>query len=771
MKKAISLALALTMLLSVFALSTAVVSAEEGQYRKVVVDFDNDLYSYDYGDEYGKGKKYIESIGQQAAVGSNAFSATTKPEAVERTYEYIEIKQWNSGSAAPVAVSFKYWTDIPAGSNFTVQVSDGTLDSEEQKLVLSDTPVEATVDLTAYAGSAGDDLQLRFNTHMTSAAAPWTFFVDDITFIYANKEALPSDTAWKMIYDYEDGEMPNVSKIGKMNSISIATKGSNSYLRIWGDYSPNSLTSYARVAMPEGFADMNPVGLRMQHIAQHGQSDNPYYFGVEIDGDVYWKKFTDKKPNFVEFNFVGETFATSDNTKSVTIAAEDIQKISAIVATFKLTYGDHGIDDIAILVSNAPAETVDAAFADGSKQTLAITDGQVTLPAADLSTGKVSLGWWVDGKLYQNGATVAATTESTITSAVVGFTQTDGGSVRIKDPTGLRFQTKVNMADYEKIAEVVTEQGGVLALTDVVGASAVTVDNEKCIKVVDADNAFHADSTDTDGIYYSSIVGIPAENYGTNISARGYMTVSYADGSSATVYTALTTVRNIRGVAQSAQADTEYYNTLTPEQKAIIDGFAAASETEDPMPTGNYVRVKHQPPDDQKDETLRFSLNGAVPADAEKFVIWLKADKELESGVVQIKLRTTENAGYATDDAVYNVAVGTEWARFEIDLTALADKTVFKSLLICVNENSYADAAVETNIYFDDIGYIMADGSEQSIHDFNALAPTNYIPPEYEYGNGGRNFYGVQAIGCVNIGEVNTSAPWSWHGEIEVMAG
>ena len=576
MKKAISLVLALTMLLSVFALSTAVVSAEEGQYRKVVVDFDNDLYSYDYGDEYGKGKKYIESIGQQAAVGSNAFSATTKPEAVERTYEYIEIKQWNSGSAAPVAVSFKYWTDIPAGSNFTVQVSDGTLDSEEQKLVLSDTPVEATVDLTAYAESAGDDLQLRFYTWMKSSAAPWTFFVDDITFVYASAADLPQDTTWATIYDWEDaGQVSYATRVGSMNKIATASKDGNNYLQVYGDYNANNLNSYARIAMPENFSSMNPVGLRMQYIAGDCKGDNPCYFGVEMDGNVYWKKFTDKKPNFVEFNFVGQTFATADSSASVTLTAADVKKITAIVATFKLTYGKHGIDNIDMMVSNAPAETVDAAFADGSKQTLAITDGQVTLPAADLSTGKVSLGWWVDGKLYQNGATVAATTDSTIASAVVGFTQTDGGSVRIKDPTGLRFQTKVNMADYEKIKGSVTEQGGVLALTDVVGASAVTVDNEKCIKVVDADNAFHADSTDTDGIYYSSIVGIPAENYGTNISARGYMTVSYADGSSATVYTALTTVRNIRGVAQSAQADTEYYNTLTPEQKAIIDGFAA----------------------------------------------------------------------------------------------------------------------------------------------------------------------------------------------------
>ena len=583
MKKAISLALALTMLLSVFALSTAVVSAEEGQYRKVVVDFDNDLYSYDSGDEYGKGEKYIESIEYQAAVGSNAFSATTKPEAVERTYEYIEIKQWNSGSAAPVAVSFKYWTDIPAGSNFTVQVTDGTILSEAQTLALSDTPVEATIDLTAYAESIGADLDLRFNT-VGSLENPWTFFVDDITFVYASAADLPTETSWVTMYDWEASEQINgVSKVGNLSNSTpkiVAFNDSDNYLQIHSGWSlSDAKQKYAVINMSEAFKSSNPQDLRVAYVAEWGKNDNPTIFGIQIDDQIYWGTQLNTKTNtFTTLSLSGKTFTNPVDNGVVTLTGDNLYTVDALLAGFANGNGKHGVGNIDYLASNAPAETVDAAFADGSKQTLAITDGQVTLPAADLSTGKVSLGWWVDGKLYQNGATVAATTESTIASAVVGFTQTDGGSVRMKDPTGLRFQTNVNKADYASIQDLVTEQGGVLALTDVVGASAVTVDNPKCIKVVDADNAFHADSTETDGIYYSSIVGIPAENYVTNISARGYMTVSYADGSSATVYTALTTVRNIQQVAQRLQQDTEYYNSLPPEQKAIVDGFAGSVE-------------------------------------------------------------------------------------------------------------------------------------------------------------------------------------------------
>ena len=575
MKKAVSLALVLAMLLSVFALSAAVVSADAGQYRKVVVDFDSDLYSYDYGSKYGKGVKYTETIEYQAAVGSNAFSATTLT--AEREYQYISVKNWNTGSAAPVAVSFKYWTDIPAGSNFTVQVTDGTLDSEEQTLALSDTPVEATVDLTAYAESTGADLDLRFNT-IGTLENPWTFFVDDITFVYASAADLPTETSWITMYDWEDdSQQANVSQPKK--TWKVAALGGSNMLWPYCSYNEtNAKNNPVSIKLSDAFKTASPTNLRLYYRFENGvNGNNPAVFGVKIGNNIYWgSKITSSSARSIEYSFIAKDYTNAADAEDViTLTADNIASVDAIMIALAVTWNNNGIDDIGYQVSNVPAETVDAAFADGSKQTLAITDGQVTLPAADLSTGKVSLGWWVDGKLYQNGATVAATTDSTIASAVVGFTQTDGGSVRIKDPTGLRFQTKVNMADYEKIKGSVTEQGGVLALTDVVGASAVTVDNEKCIKVVDADNAFHADSTDTDGIYYSSIVGIPAENYGTNISARGYMTVSYADGSSATVYTALTTVRNIRGVAQSAQADTEYYNTLTPEQKAIIDGFAA----------------------------------------------------------------------------------------------------------------------------------------------------------------------------------------------------
>ncbi len=179
--------------------------------------------------------------------------------------------------------------------------------------------------------------------------------------------------------------------------------------------------------------------------------------------------------------------------------------------------------------------------------------------------------------------------------------------------------------------------------------------------------------------------------------------------------------------------------------------------------SGHYVRVLHRPPAGQGDETLRFSLNGAIPADAEKFVIWMKADQALASGVVQLKLRKTADASPAEGDETYFFAVGKMWDRLEIDLTALADKTVYRSMMLVIN------GAAGVNIYFDQISYIMEDGSTRMLYSFDDLTPTNYAPPQYAYGADGCNFYGVQAIGCVNVGTIDQSAGWMWHGEIEVM--
>lgn len=182
--------------------------------------------------------------------------------------------------------------------------------------------------------------------------------------------------------------------------------------------------------------------------------------------------------------------------------------------------------------------------------------------------------------------------------------------------------------------------------------------------------------------------------------------------------------------------------------------------------SGHYVRVLHRPPAGQELETIRFGLNGPIPEGAKKLVVWMKADRPLAAGVVALWLRTTPDANGGTT-AQYPLEVGAEWAKLEIDLTALESKTGYQSMMFVIDSANSATA--DTSIYFDQISYIMEDGSTQMLYSFDDLTPTNYAPPQYAYGADGCNFYGVQAIGCVNVGTIDQSAGWMWHGEIEVM--
>ena len=187
------------------------------------------------------------------------------------------------------------------------------------------------------------------------------------------------------------------------------------------------------------------------------------------------------------------------------------------------------------------------------------------------------------------------------------------------------------------------------------------------------------------------------------------------------------------------------------------------------MSAGNYVRVLHQPPAGQELETIRFGLDGPIPEEPPKFIVWMKAHQALASGVAALWLRTTPDANGGTT-ARYPLEVGAEWAKLEIDLTTLESKTSYQSMMFVIDSANGATA--ETNIYFDDISYIMADGSTQYIRSFNGLEPECYTP-EYghDYGNGGRIFDDMVAIGCVNTGAKDQPNAWGWYSEIEVMAG
>lgn len=169
---------------------------------------------------------------------------------------------------------------------------------------------------------------------------------------------------------------------------------------------------------------------------------------------------------------------------------------------------------------------------------------------------------------------------------------TAGASVRIADVKnggGIRFESKVNTDLYNSLknTEGVTVSLGTIIVPeeyragkDITFKNFKTASNggtnEKKNLCVDITQTKWQD--EANGIYTAALINLKEANYTKQFAARGYMKVTYADGTEEYFYSdfdADGNVRSIQAVASAALADTSA--TYTEAQKAILKVFAGQS--------------------------------------------------------------------------------------------------------------------------------------------------------------------------------------------------
>ena len=213
-------------------------------------------------------------------------------------------------------------------------------------------------------------------------------------------------------------------------------------------------------------------------------------------------------------------------------------------------------------------------------------DGNFTLPAADPHSKAQLVGWKdEEGKLYKPGTAVSGITKNmTFEAVTVDFKTLAGAQVRFKDPTGLRFLSQVKKADYDALGAAATATGTLILPTDLLGTGELTLEalkdktEGKDYLNVTNDGWLNAETAETDGAYTFSgaIVGIKKGNYNRNFSAVGYLTVTYADGTTANFYGGYTAenATSIKTVAEKALADAAANpDKYTEAEKAILESY------------------------------------------------------------------------------------------------------------------------------------------------------------------------------------------------------
>ena len=223
---------------------------------------------------------------------------------------------------------------------------------------------------------------------------------------------------------------------------------------------------------------------------------------------------------------------------------------------------------------------------------VAFDNAFAALGMVEVEAGEVFLGWknTVTGELYPAYSFFKKQAGENYEAVVVGFDVLDGASVRIdtseNSQSGIRFTTLFDTAEYTAAANYIKAFGTLIAYTDT-----LTADKDFTIENYTGESTFKAVAntkgtyiyTDKQGATFTaySMALVDIVNYAKAYSARGYLVVEYADGTTQTIYTDYDATNNSRSIQQVAQrlkdTDMAAYNAMTDKQKAIIDAYVAGN--------------------------------------------------------------------------------------------------------------------------------------------------------------------------------------------------
>ena len=182
-----------------------------------------------------------------------------------------------------------------------------------------------------------------------------------------------------------------------------------------------------------------------------------------------------------------------------------------------------------------------------------------TLPA---SNAAYFLGWNDGEALYNANDVITLYKDVTITETTFEFKTMAGAGIRVVDPSGIRFGTLVNKADWDNLvamgAEIAT--GTLITPTDYLADENV-FKGEASLKsgarLKDIENDGFATTVVEDGVeyyvYYGSLVNLQNHNYARAFSATSYATLTIA-GEEVTIYGGYTKENQSRSIYQVAKA-------------------------------------------------------------------------------------------------------------------------------------------------------------------------------------------------------------------------
>ena len=207
-------------------------------------------------------------------------------------------------------------------------------------------------------------------------------------------------------------------------------------------------------------------------------------------------------------------------------------------------------------------KTYTATFKNGDEtvKTFVAEDGSVIeMAEAAVAEGKVFAGWENDGKLYSVDSILTLTQDITFNAVFVEFAN-GGASIRLSEPTGLRFAAELNEEDFNNLKTIVGENK--LSL----GFRFEREDNKSLeISVVNklVKNGY---------ICFNGVIwNLTSAFYNVKYTGMAFIDITYADNLTDRLYASDAKTRSISEVAQATLDDSSIEYDV--EEIEILESF------------------------------------------------------------------------------------------------------------------------------------------------------------------------------------------------------
>lgn len=310
------------------------------------------------------------------------------------------------------------------------------------------------------------------------------------------------------------------------------------------------LTVQPRAPHPTGLAAAKVNG--KHKLTWDALGDNScVVYRVYVNGEC----LTDAEGNDIQITtneyYIDDSVFPTDGAYDIEVTAESLNnnRESALNEDYVISYN--------VVKTNEYAVTVD-----GEAYATVEEGNTVTLPTT------ANIGYYADGKLYKAGSTYTVTKD--VDFSAVSVSVVNAAGIRFATPSGMRFRTVISSNNSAVFNSAIKSEGTLIAPKDVCDENGGQLDITSSYALNVANSGWY----NTTGTYCASIVNIAESNYGREFVAKAYVTAEYADGTTTTIYSNSSDGRSIKGVAAAIKLAAEY-NTLTAEQQALIDAFAA----------------------------------------------------------------------------------------------------------------------------------------------------------------------------------------------------